>query len=103
MKGSLSYVISFFAVVIVAVFALSYTGEKESLDHYVSIEIAEGDSIWSLADQYEEHHRMSKTDFVEWVQDKNGLPTAVIKSGDSVVLPIEKQTYHDGTQLASRK
>lgn len=103
LKESFSYLLSFFIVVIVAVFALSYTGEKESLENYVDVEINEGDSIWTIADQYKEHHNLSKAEFVEWVQEKNGLQTAIIKAGDTVFIPIDKNEYYDMNQLASKK
>jgi cell division protein YceG involved in septum cleavage len=103
LKESFSYLLSFFIVVIVAVFALSYTGEKDRMDHYVNIEVTEGDSIWSIADQFKEHHNLSKSDFVEWVQEKNGMETAVIKPGEQVFIPIEKTAYYEVNQIASKK
>ncbi|PLR69851.1 LysM peptidoglycan-binding domain-containing protein [Metabacillus idriensis] len=103
LKESFSYLLSFFIVVIVAVFALSYTGEKDSMENFVHVEINEGDSIWSIADQFKEHHNLSKAEFVEWVQEKNGMQTAIIKPGDTVFIPIDKNAYYDMNQLASKK
>ncbi len=103
LKESISYLLSFFVVVIIAVFALSYTGETDSMENYVNIEIKEGDSIWGIADQFKEHHNLSKAEFVEWVQENNGMRTSIIKPGDTVFIPIDKNAYYNMNQLASKK
>ncbi|MGG3798488.1 cell division suppressor protein YneA [Metabacillus fastidiosus] len=96
---SFAYILSFFFVIIAIVFALSYTGIKESKDHYYIVTIEEGDSLWSIADKFQEQANLSTWEFITWVQEKNNLYTEVIKPGDEVMIPVKK----DLNNLASKE
>ncbi|MBD1379317.1 cell division suppressor protein YneA [Metabacillus arenae] len=89
-KDSLYFIATFIGLMMIAVFVLSVTGEQENLDHYVKIEIHEGDTLWDIAETYEENHNLPKQEFVKWVHTKNQLNLAEIKAGDTIVIPVEK-------------
>jgi LysM repeat protein len=102
-KESMIYIFSFF-VVLVAVFgAVSYTGTNESLEKYHQVEIKEGDSLWSIADKYSVNTKISKQEFVVWVQEKNEIHSSIIKPGDLVYVPVEREQEHQIEQIASSK
>ncbi|MBC1504650.1 cell division suppressor protein YneA [Listeria booriae] len=58
---------------------------------YNEVSIASGDSIWSLADDYAGKYKMSKQDFVAWVEKENQLINGKLTAGDKIVIPV-KQT-----------
>lgn len=102
-KESMIYIFSFF-VVLAAVFgAVSYTGTNESLEKYHQVEIKEGDSLWSIADKYSVNTKISKQEFVVWVQEKNEIHSSIIKPGDLVYVPVEREQEHQIEQIASSK
>lgn len=79
---------------------VSFLGKSESDENYVKIEVQEGDSLWELAELAGDDPSYSKTAFIEWVTERNDLPSDAIKPGDILVLPIEKE--HPSTyQLAT--
>jgi LysM repeat protein len=79
---------------------ISFSEKNSSDDKYVKIEVQEGDSLWELAELVEDDQTLSKQAFIEWVTDRNQLPSESIKPGDILVLPIEKE--HPSTyQLAT--
>ncbi len=102
-KLSWSYIVSFFLVIMAAVLAISYTGEREELDHYLEVQVKEGDSLWKIADEYKEYDNMSHPEFVKWVQERNNLQSLVVKPGETIVIPIEKNKYYNAEYLANKE
>ncbi|MFD2212749.1 cell division suppressor protein YneA [Metabacillus endolithicus] len=101
-KESFTYVVSFFLVLFAITLAITYTGNSESLDKYHQVEIQEGDSLWSIADEFNVKSQISKQEFVKWVQDKNGIHSNVVKPGEFVFVPVEKDEIYQIEQIASK-
>ncbi|WP_243291837.1 LysM peptidoglycan-binding domain-containing protein [Bacillus sp. FJAT-47783] len=99
-KTTFTYMISFFVAMSLVVLALIYTGEKEDLSNYHEVTIEHGDSIWSIAERYEEKLEMDKINFVKWVEEKNDLRNLVLQPGDTVVIPVEKKMLYNEHLLA---
>lgn len=95
------YILSFFVVFLAVAGALSYTGNHDGLEKFHQVKIEEGDSLWSIADRFYEKTDISKQEFVNWVQEKNDLRTSIIKPGDLVFVPIEKENVYQIEQIAS--
>jgi len=53
---------------------------------YTEIEIAHGDSLWSLADQY--RGKMKTDEWIKLVKTENELSNAQIIAGKSLVIPV---------------
>lgn len=100
-KESIIYILSFIAVLLAITGAISYTNQNENLENFYIVEIAEGDSLWSIADKFHTNANISKQDFVKWVQDKNELHSSIIKPGDLVFVPLEKGHQMKFEQIAS--
>jgi cell division protein YceG involved in septum cleavage len=100
-KETIFYILSFFAVVLAVTGAISYTGTNENLEKFHQVEIEEGDSLWSIAEQFHENANITKQDFVIWVQDKNKMNSSVVKPGDLVFVPVEKEQIYQFEQIAS--
>ncbi|WP_243386962.1 cell division suppressor protein YneA [Bacillus kexueae] len=100
-KLTFSYIVSLFFVMTLGVFALIYTGEKEDLSNFEEVVINSGESIWTIAEKYEQKFGMDKIEFVQWVEEKNNLQTLVVKPGDKVVIPVEKNMRYNDHLLAT--
>lgn len=98
-KESLIFVSLFTAVISCCILFVSFAGKIEERKQYVKIEVQEGDTLWELADRIKGGKTADKHKFIEWVADKNNLPTSVIKPGDVLILPVAKQ-HSDQYQLA---
>jgi len=96
---SLIFVSLFTAVISCCILFVSFAGKIEERKQYVKIEVQDGDTLWELADRIKGGKPADKQKFIEWVADKNNLPTSVIKPGDVLILPLAKQ-HSDQYQLA---
>lgn len=49
----------------------------------------EGDSLWGIAQKYEEQHNFTEREFVSWVKKYNGLANDTIYAGEQLIIPID--------------
>ncbi|TMU87657.1 LysM peptidoglycan-binding domain-containing protein [Bacillus sp. BHET2] len=85
-----SYIIILFVLVFLSAAYLLVTMTSEP--SYQSITVKDGDSLWTIAKQYNEEYSMTVEEFIAWVGEENNLTTFSIKPGESLVLPIENPT-----------
>lgn len=100
-KMTFIYGISLFIMMTIGVLALSYTGRQEDLSHYEEVVVGQGESIWSIAEKYEEQIELNRIEFVQWVEEKNNLKSLVIKPGDKVIIPVQKKIVYNKHLLAT--
>jgi len=100
---SFAYIVSLFVVFLLGIFALSYSGEKQDLSNYIEVTVQKGDSIWKIAEKYEEYYGLDKMEFIKWVEKKNNLINLVVKPGDTIVVPVEKNMMYNEHLLAKEK
>lgn len=81
-KESIIFVGLFTVILSAVILMLSYTSSGQELNQYVKIEVQQGDTLWSIADQVADTKKINKNDFIEWVADKNQLQTSDIQPGD---------------------
>lgn len=56
--------------------------EQAAIDkYYTSIEIQQGDSLWSIAGKYSENSGMTVAQYVKELKNMNGLKEDIIHSG----------------------
>lgn len=72
-KESIIFVGLFTVILSAVILMLSYTSSGQELNQYVKIEVQQGDTLWSIADQVADTKKINKNDFIEWVADKNQL------------------------------
>lgn len=89
-----SFILVLFAMMAGA--AMYFTFSLENEPAYQEISVKKGDSLWTLAEEYQDSHDMNTTQFIEWVQKKNNLITTKIVPGEQIVIPVVK----DGIQIA---
>ncbi|MGX1264521.1 hypothetical protein RKD55_002325 [Rossellomorea marisflavi] len=89
-----SYILVFFCMALVA--SIYFILQMEDGVSYHSIEVQEGDTLWTIADEYSHDSSMSTDEFIKWVGERNNLATYTISAGDSLVLPVEKKLGING-------
>jgi len=97
-----SFVLLFIAVTIIAGVTLIFTLSTDH-DKYQEIVVQEGDSLWSIADQYQSVNGMSEEDFIIWVQKENQLLSAMIQPGDVLVIPVDSSKSYPVKQIAFKE
>jgi len=57
-------------------------------DQYMTITVMKGETLWEIAQKYEDQHGLSKVQFIKWVEKHNGVTGDHIVAGNDLVLPI---------------
>lgn len=70
------------------IFSLSL--DKESPNKYQSVLINEGDTLWSIANQYEDDS-LTKVEFIDWVEKHNDVRAERLHPGDTIVIPVKRE------------
>ena len=60
-----------------------------SQDSYMTITVAEGESLLTISEKYEDEHGLSKGQFVKWVETHNGISGDYIFAGENLIIPIK--------------
>jgi LysM repeat protein len=76
------------STVIMSLITLSVLTKDTS--EYISIQVKQGDTLWELADKYEEKTSLSKDKFIKWTKEENKLNSDNITIGQVIVLPVKK-------------
>lgn len=81
--------IAMLAVMAIAFLLVMYV-KDEKIEKYEQIEVAQGDTLWSLAEHY--RGKMSKEQWIEAVKNDNILFTDTIQAGQVLHVPVEKRS-----------
>lgn len=63
---------------------------KSATDKYLSIEVAQGESLWKISQKYTEEHNLSQQQFINWVKKANKIDDTIY-AGDTLVIPVVKK------------
>ncbi|MBP1933676.1 cell division suppressor protein YneA [Ammoniphilus resinae] len=64
----------------------SNTAEASSFD-YIEVPVEMGDTLWTIADRYNEEHQRSIRDMVRLIIDENNLQDPYIYPGQNLHIP----------------
>ncbi|WP_071394621.1 cell division suppressor protein YneA [Bacillus tuaregi] len=82
-----------YAIILVVLCMISLVVIKVNLplshDHYMTITVSAGESLWELSQKYEEQHGLSEREFIKWVEHYNGISGDHIFVGDNLTIPIK--------------
>lgn len=88
MKQGTMHVIVFLGLLGGIFFTLSNLASQEA--QYIEVTIQEGDSLWSLSEEYNAKHHYSNWEFIQWVEKKNSVNAAAVFPGQKVIIPVNK-------------
>ncbi|MGG3479923.1 LysM peptidoglycan-binding domain-containing protein [Peribacillus frigoritolerans] len=66
----------------------SCTLNNDQKKDFLSIEVSEGDTLWGIAEAYEESN-LTKKEFIGWIEENNGVSADSIKPGQVIVIPVK--------------
>ena len=66
----------------------SCTLNNEQKNDFLSIEVSEGDTLWEIAEEYEEAN-LTKKEFIGWIEEHNEVRADSIKPGQVIVIPVK--------------
>ena len=93
---------SFFSMIII--FALLFSAvlflTDENIEKYEQITIGQGESLWSLADQY--RGKMSKHDWITQVEKVNHVNRHEVLAGAVLSIPVEEQSVYIAQEKADK-
>ena len=55
--------------------------------YFTSIEIEEGDTLWSISEEYMTPEYKSRNEFIEEVREMNHITGSMIQAGDKLLIP----------------
>lgn len=85
-------------VLILSVF-FSLSLDKDPANEYKTVLINEGDTLWSIADQYGDHS-LTNEEFIDWIEEHNHVQADRLQPGRTIVIPIKRELVQN---LASSK
>ena len=77
----------FFVVLFVLPERTAAAGDSSSTYHISSVQIEEGDSLWSLASEYYSEEFVSIPDYIEEIKRMNGLSSDKLYAGNYLLIP----------------
>ncbi|WP_163653494.1 cell division suppressor protein YneA [Listeria sp. PSOL-1] len=71
---------------------------------YTKIAVANGESVWQIAENYAEQTNMDKVAFVKWVEQENNLIDGQVREGEDLVIPVRSNIQQNKStiQLANK-
>ncbi|MDP9741692.1 UNVERIFIED_ORG: LysM repeat protein [Bacillus sp. B2I3] len=66
----------------------SCTLNNDQKKDFLSIEVSEGDTLWGIAEEYEDSN-LTKKEFIGWIEENNGVSADSIKPGQVIVIPVK--------------
>lgn len=88
---NLIYPILFFFMVVLTFFVVAHEIQNTDNQKYMTIEVRQGDTLWEIAEKYENRHHYSRKAFIRWVEKVNGLHAPELRAGTELVIPVVKQ------------
>lgn len=87
-----SYTILLIATSLILTLIVASGLNLEDDDKYTKITVQSGESLWEMAEDYSKDHNLTKTEFIAWVEKKNGISDGKIYVGDELILPVSPTT-----------
>lgn len=78
------------SVVLILSIFFSLSLEKDSDNEYMSVRINEGDTLWSIANQYE-NYSFTKVEFINWIEKHNRVHADRLQPGQTIIIPIKRE------------
>lgn len=93
-RNIITLIASLFIIIVVSISLISFSTEANDMEHqpsykyYKSIEVAKGDTLWSIAkSNIDSRYYKSTYDYVNEVQKINSLTSDNIVAGSHIIIP----------------
>ena len=77
----------FFVVLFILPERTAAAGDSSTTYRITSVQIEEGDSLWSLASEYYSEEFVSVTDYIGEIKRMNGLTSDTLYAGNYILIP----------------
>ena len=77
-----------FSIIFIAIILI----KDEKIELYEHVTIEQGDTLWTLAEQY--RGKMDKHDWIHTVKKQNELTSESVASGQTLIVPVEKNSIY---------
>lgn len=101
-RHRLALILSLFMIITVSFLLISFSTEANDMEHqpsykyYKSVEIAKGDTLWSIAsDNFDSAHYRDINEYVSEVKKLNTLSSDEIVAGRYVIVPYYASEFID--------
>ena len=84
-----SYTIFFVIGVFALISTVLFSNIDNSMEDFQQVTVERGDTVWDMAERFDDS-KMSKIEFVSWVQENNDLHINQLKEGQTIVIPVKK-------------
>ena len=84
-----SYTIFFVIGVFALISTVLFSNIDDSMEDFQQVTVKKGDTVWDMAERFDDS-KMSKIEFVSWVQENNDLHITQLKEGQTIVIPVKK-------------
>ena len=84
-----SYTIFFVIGVFALISTVLFSNIDDSMEDFQHVTVKKGDTVWDMAERFDDS-KMSKIEFVSWVQENNNLHINQLKEGQTIVIPVKK-------------
>ncbi|WP_257391452.1 cell division suppressor protein YneA [Cytobacillus gottheilii] len=101
--NSYCYAIILVFLSIVGSLILSIHLDDQDSNQYLVVTVNENDSLWGIAERFADEHKYSTAEFVQWMENQNGIINGEIHPGDIVSIPVKADEAAHITELASRE
>lgn len=89
-KTSWSYMVVLAVLFIVAIFVLKASIASADPGKYAKVTIQKGDTLWQIATVYEQRSHLSRTRFINWVENTNRVKNDKLIPGQTIIIPVKK-------------
>lgn len=90
MRRYVFILITFIMVLTAGVLSFGNTKAKSKHIYYKSVDISQGDTLWSIAENYKTDE-MSVINYISRIKEFNDMESDIIKIGQKIILPIEME------------
>jgi LysM repeat protein len=82
---------TFLLIIFLFIGTIILINSNEDPAEYITIQINEGDTLWNIAQEYEEYTSYSTSNFIKWVKlNNNSIHTASLTIGKKIIIPVKK-------------
>ncbi|HET7657868.1 MAG TPA: LysM peptidoglycan-binding domain-containing protein [Bacillales bacterium] len=89
-QTSWSYIILFVTLFVLAFFVLKVSTASADPGKYMKVTILKGDTLWEIAETYDDRANMKRNEFIRWVETRNHVDSHRLTPGETLIIPVKR-------------